>query len=275
MDAREKLHKLGLIAKKRFGQNFLTNDTDLEFIASALDVPAGSAVLEIGPGLGALTAFLLEKGFRVQAVEKDRDMAAHLRREFRDRPLDVIEADILRYEPGDLKPEPAAAFGNIPYNITTPIVFWLVDHRRLFKSAVLLTQKEVAERLSGVPGHEGWGAVSVSLQAYAEVKMLRVVPKGHFYPSPKVDSAVVRFDFLPKPRFEEADKETFHAIVSKAFQKRRKTLLNALEDDDKGLARGVLSHAFLSLDLDPKRRPETLSVAEWVLLARALREVIK
>jgi 16S rRNA (adenine1518-N6/adenine1519-N6)-dimethyltransferase len=275
--AKETLHKLGLTAKKRLGQNFLTNEDDLRFIAESSSAVPGERVIEIGPGLGALTAFLLEKGFAVSAVEKDYSLVTHLNSQFKGLPLEVFCLDVLKFDIHQaLKIEkPLTVFGNIPYNITSPIVFWLVEQRAFVKSAVLMTQKEVAERLAGTPGHEGWGAVSVSLQAYANVRMLRTVPKGHFFPAPKVDSAVIRLDFLPHPRFEPPDRETFHRIVAKAFQKRRKTLLNALEDEAGGLARETLSQTFLSIDLDPKRRPETLSVADWVLLARALREVIK
>ena len=269
-NAKETLKKLGLSAKKRFGQNFLTNEDDLAFIASAAGCQAGSQVLEIGPGLGALTVFLLEKGFRVWAVEKDREMAAHLRVEFRGQPLEVIEADILHSGPQNLRPAPVCAFGNIPYNITSPILFWLVDHRALLKTAVLLVQKEVAERIAGTPGHEAWGAVSVSLQAYADVSFLRKIPAAHFYPSPKVDSAVIRLDFLSKPRFEAKDKDLFHEIVARAFQKRRKTLLNALENEERGHGKERLVQVFSASGIDPKRRPETLTVSEWVLLARHL-----
>ena len=268
--AKETLKTLGLSAKKRFGQNFLTNEDDLAFIASAASCQTGSQVLEIGPGLGALTAFLLEKGFRVWAVEKDREMAAHLRDQFRNLPLEVMEADILSCDAAALKPAPVCAFGNIPYNITTPILFWLVEHRSLIKSAVLTTQYEVAERVCGKPGHEGWGAVSVSLQAYADVHFLRKIPRAHFYPSPKVDSAVIRLDFLPQPCYDAGQGELFHEIVARAFQKRRKTLLNALENEEDGHGKERLVEAFSASGIDPKRRPETLAVSEWVLLARHL-----
>ena len=271
-DAKTTLEELRLVAKKRFGQHFMTSEEDLRFIAESLGAKAGETVLEIGPGLGALTAALLEKGLFVKAVEKDNSLAEHLKSFFKDAALEIFGKDILSFDLArDLGlSSPVSVAGNIPYNITSPILFWLVEQRALVKTAVLTTQYEVAERVCGKPGHEGWGAVSVSLQAYAEVTFLRKIPRSHFYPAPKVDSAVLRLDFLPKPRFEAADKDLFHEIVSRAFQKRRKTLLNALENEGRGHGKERLGKVFSASDIDPKRRPETLSVSEWVLLAHHL-----
>jgi 16S rRNA (adenine1518-N6/adenine1519-N6)-dimethyltransferase len=273
VDVKSLLSKLDLSAKKRFGQNFLANEADLHFIADALGAAPGQTVLEIGPGLGALTAALLERGLRVVAVEKDRSLAVHLERQFKGRPLEVIGTDILHFDPAaaPLKEHaPLSVVGNIPYNITSPILFWLVEHRAVVQRAVLTVQKEVAERLAGKPGHEHWGAVSVSLGAYADVTLLKLIPAGHFYPAPKVDSAVVRLDILPQPRYDLRDGGVFHRIVARAFQKRRKTLLNALVDERAGWDKKFLLEAFSGLGLDPRRRPETLAVSEWVLLARQL-----
>ncbi len=271
-DAKAKLEELRLVAKKRFGQHFMTHEEDLRFIAESLGARAGESVLEIGPGLGALTAALLEKSLQVKAVEKDHSLAEHLKTFFRDAPLEVFCQDILTFDLArDLKcGSPVAVAGNIPYNITSPILFWLVEQRALVKNAVMTTQYEVAQRVCGKPGHEGWGGVSVSLQAYANVTFLRKIPRSHFFPAPKVDSAVLRLDFLPEPRFEAAHRVLFHEIVSRAFQKRRKTILNALENEAQGHGKERLLQAFLASNVDSKRRPETLSVDEWVLLARHL-----
>lgn len=271
-NAKRTLEALHLAAKKRFGQNFMNDEGDLRFIADSLGACAGEAVLEIGPGLGALTAALLEKGLQVKAVEKDHSLADHLKIFFKDSSLEVFCRDILAFDlAGDLKRvSPIAVCGNIPYNITSPILSWLVEHRAFVKSAVLTMQYEVAERLTGKPGHKAWGAVSVSLQAYADVTFLRKIPRSHFFPAPKVDSGVVRLDFLPHPRFETGDKDIFHEIVSRAFQKRRKTLLNALENEAKGHGKAKLGQVFSVLGIDPKRRSEMLSVSEWVLLAHHL-----
>jgi 16S rRNA (adenine1518-N6/adenine1519-N6)-dimethyltransferase len=269
--AKSDLSRLRLSARKSFGQNFLENAADLHAIAGALEAGSGQTVLEIGPGLGALTGILLEKGMRVTAVEKDRSLAAHLNSHFKEAPLRVICADILKFDPRDAgfgAPVPVA--GNIPYNITSPILFWLVDHRASFTRAVLTVQWEVAQRLTGKPGNKVWGALSVSVQAYAEAKLLKKVPRGHFYPAPNVDSAVVVLDFLPKPRYREGQGGLFHELVARAFQKRRKTLLNALEDAAQARPKEALTPAFARLGIDAKRRPETLSVQEWADLADCL-----
>ena len=251
----------------------MTHEDDLRFIAQSVSAQAGERVLEIGPGLGALTSALLEIGLQVAAVEKDRALAAHLEKQFSGAPLEILCRDILTVDLArDLGvTSPIAVSGNIPYNITSPILFWLVEQRARVKSAVLTTQLEVAQRVAGKPGHEGWGAVSVSLGAYADVHFLRKIPSSHFYPPPKVDSAVIRVDFLPKPRYDADCRELFHALVARAFRKRRKTLLNALEEEKTGHTKARLSEAFSGAGIDPKRRPETLEIAEWVLLARLLR----
>ncbi len=250
----------------------MTRESDLCFIADSLESRPGETVLEIGPGLGALTGFLLEKGSSVLAVEKDRSLAAHLKKKFHGKAVQILSQDILKLNPARevaLK-GPVVVAGNIPYNITSPILFWLVEHREFFRRAVLTMQKEVAQRLTGKPGTKVWGALSVSVQAYADVVFLKRISKGSFYPVPKVDSAVVRIDFLEKPRYPDGLGELFHEIVARAFQKRRKTLLNALEDPEGGLPKESLKGILEAEGMDPKRRPETLSVAEWVSLTARL-----
>jgi len=250
----------------------MTRESDLRFIADALDSRPGETVLEIGPGLGALTKVLLEKDLKVLAVEKDRSLAAYLSENFPGSSLQVLSRDILEFDPASeaaLK-APAVVAGNIPYNITSPILFWLIEHRRFFRRAVLTMQKEVAERLTGKPGTKVWGALSVSVQAYADIVFLKKISKGNFYPVPKVDSAVVRLDFLEKPRYPERLGELFHETVARAFQKRRKTLLNALEDPRKGLPKERLKTVLQDTGIDSRRRPETLSVAEWISLTARL-----
>ena len=250
----------------------MIQEKETRFIADSLPEKEGQAVLEIGPGFGALTRALLEKGLKVFAVEKDRQLADFLKKEFQGMALHVISGDILKFDPEKeiSGPVPRTVVGNIPYNITSPILFWLVDHRHLFRCAVLTIQKEVAERLSGKPGGKTWGALSVSVQAYANVSFLKMIPKTGFRPAPKVDSAVVRLDFLEKPLYAEGTAELFHEIVAKAFQKRRKTLLNALENPEKGFSKEVLKNAFIEVELDPKQRPETLGVGQWASLALCL-----
>lgn len=267
------LEKLNASARKKLGQNFMVRESDLLFIADAGDLKDGETVLEIGPGLGFLTRFLLEKKVRVLAVEKDKLYARFLREHFRGRAFELVENDILKIDlQNDFEiTSPIKVVGNIPYNITSPILEWLIQNKNLVTEAVLTTQREVAERLAAKPGTKSWGTLSIFLQLYANVTFLRKIDRGSFYPSPKVDSAVIRIQFLRKPRFLISDEENFFKLVHRAFQKRRKTILNALSDEtNQKLSKTSLATALQQLDIDGLRRPETLTIAEWVKICEKL-----
>lgn len=267
--ARKDLRKLCTFPKKKLGQNFLQNRADLEAIASALRLAAGEQVLEIGPGLGALTDVLLGLGARVIGVEMDRAMVFHLKQKYPSQPLTILESDILTI---DIQKDvslgsPIKVVGNIPYNITSPIIFWLIDQHPHVSEAVLTVQKEVAERLCATPGSKIWGALSVMVQAQADVEIIHKIPRTHFYPVPNVDSAVIHLRMLDKPRFEPATREAFSYWVARAFQKRRKMLPNSIENEELGWTKEKLIPGLIGLGIDPKRRPETLTVGEWSKLA--------
>ncbi len=266
---RKDLRKLCTFPKKKLGQNFLQSRADLEAIASALRLEAGEKVLEIGPGLGALTEVLLGLGASVIGVEMDRAMVFHLKQKYTTHPLTILESDILTIElQKDVSPgTPIKVVGNIPYNITSPIIFWLIDQHPHVSEAVLTVQKEVADRLCATPGGKIWGALSVMVQAQADVEIIRKIPRAHFYPVPNVDSAVIHLRMLDKPRFEPATREAFSYWVAKAFQKRRKMLPNSIENEALGWTKEKLIPDLIRLGIDPKRRPETLTVAEWCSLA--------
>ena len=244
----------------------------LALIADSLALTSKDTVLEIGPGLGFLTQELLKRGASVLAVEKDRAYAAHLGKIFKDQSFRVIEKDILEFDfvgaqliaPLQL---PVKVIGNIPYNITSPIVEWLIENRALVSEAVLTVQWEVAQRLAGKPGGKDWSSLSVFLQFYADVSLLKKIGRGSFYPPPKVDSAVVRLKFLKTPYFAVKDQEFLFSLVRKAFQKRRKTILNALEGEK---TKKELEPSLLQCSIDPRRRPETITLAEWAQLADLL-----
>jgi len=259
--------------KKRLGQHFMTSRRDLDFIVDSLVLEPGEKVLEIGPGLGALTEILLGRGCPVVAVEKDVALADLLRQKYQGADLEVIPQDILLLDLGKKLSlsAPIKVVGNIPYNITSPILEWLVDHRAWVSEAVLTVQWEVAQRLAAKPGKKDWGSLSVFLQFYSDVELLRKIDKSHFNPAPRVDSAVLRFRFLKTPRFSLSNEPFFFALVRRAFQKRRKTLLNALEEKgSETLGKQALAKAFSGLQIDPRRRPETLSLKEWALLSESL-----
>lgn len=273
-EANDILRSLGVRPQKRRSQNFMIDSAVLAAIADA--AAAGTSpgtALEIGPGLGFLTRELLAKGFHVIAVEKDRVFADYLTAHFEEAPFQVHERDILQLslkEDLDLK-VPITVAANIPYNITSPILEWLIGQREVVSRAVLTMQWEVAERLRAAPDTKAWGSLSLFIQTYAEVRLVRKIPKSAFYPVPKVDSAAVEFVFSRKPRFAIADEALFFKLVRRAFQKRRKTVLNALMESGDGLlAKERLTESFRRAGLDPKRRPETFSIPEWAKLTESM-----
>jgi len=251
----------------------MTREENLEAIAEALELREGDVVFEIGPGLGFLTRCLLKHQWRVIAVEKDAKFAKYLKEAFKDEPLHVIESDILQL---DLKKapflkSPVKITGNIPYHITSPLLEWLILQRALVSGAVLTVQWEVALRLMAKPGTKQWGALSIFVQVYARVELVKKIHKSHFYPAPSVDSAVVKLTFSDTSFYSIQNEEVFFGLVRRAFQKRRKTLLNSLkEDENEKRSKQALLSAFEKVGIDPSRRPETLSIPEWAALADIL-----
>jgi 16S rRNA (adenine1518-N6/adenine1519-N6)-dimethyltransferase len=272
---RELLDRHGLRAKKSWGQNFLADEAVQDAIARLAVERPGEVVVEIGAGLGHLTERLVAHGARVVAVERDRDMARVLRAELGDR-VAVVEADAARADLGALAARApgggavgrVAVAGNIPYHLTGPILFSLLDQADAVSRAVLLVQREVAERLAAAPGTKDWGLLSVLLGQRGSVEIDRVVPRGAFHPPPRVDSAVVSIDLHGRaPRC--ADPRRFRLLVKGGFGQRRKTLRNALEAA-RIAPREALADAFAASGIDPGRRGETLAVEEWEALDRAL-----
>jgi len=269
------LEKYDLQAKKSWGQNFLGDVEILDAIARLAMPEPGGRVVELGAGLGHLTARLLVRGAEVIAVERDRDMARVLRGELGER-VRLLEADAVGLDYRALAtstPMPArriAVVGNLPYHLTSPILFSILDQADAVSRAVFLLQREVAERLAARPGTKAWGLLSVLLQHRAEVRVARRVPAGAFLPPPRVDSAVLAAE-LGEPVAPVLDVARFRRLVKAGFAQRRKTLGNALR-----AARLVpeerLQAALTAAGLDPRRRGETLEVAEWAALERGLGE---
>ncbi|HTL71203.1 MAG TPA: 16S rRNA (adenine(1518)-N(6)/adenine(1519)-N(6))-dimethyltransferase RsmA [Candidatus Eisenbacteria bacterium] len=271
-EAKAALQALGVAPTKRRGQNFMVRAADLEAIAETAGIGPGDDVVEIGPGLGFLTRSLLSRGARVAVVEKDFVMTRHLRAAFPG--LRVLEKDILK---ADLSRDfgfeaPVTVVGNIPYNITSPILEWLIGQRRLLRAAYLTVQKEVGVRLAARPGGKEWGSLSAFVQYHAAVSVRRAIGRSSFYPPPKVDSALVELLFSGRPAVEVRNEPLFFSLIRRSFQKRRKTLLNALRSEGVpgALTRERLLAAFQGCGLDPRRRPETLSLQEWAALADRL-----
>lgn len=254
--------------RKSLGQHFLTDRRILGRIADALHLTGSETVLEIGPGRGALTDILVERAGRLIAIEYDRALADILRQRYARRSNVLIaEADVLEVSLGELAAGPFVLIGNVPYYITTPILFHALVPPRAERS-VYLVQKEVADRLSAAPGTKEYGALTVNVAAVAKAETLFKVPASAFSPPPKVESAVVRITPLPQPLLEQAEERPFRLLVQGAFGMRRKQMrrvLRSLYAVDAAVADEVLQGA----SIDPEARPETLTPAQFALVLRA------
>ena len=257
-------------AKKHLGQNFLHDSSVIDKIVQAVDPKPGDAIVEIGPGQGALTFPLLKKHGAITAIEFDRDLHAPLQAAAREHGvLRLIEGDVLGVDFSALAAELAPAdgklrlVGNLPYNLSSPILFHALDHAPAVRDMHFMLQKEVVERMASGPGNKVYGRLSVMLQAYCTVTPLFVVPPGAFRPAPKVDSAVVRLVPKPAEAIHVADRLVFANVVRAAFGQRRKTLRNALN--------GVADVAAIEASgLRADARAEQVEVAGFVRLANLL-----
>jgi 16S rRNA (adenine1518-N6/adenine1519-N6)-dimethyltransferase len=247
-------------ARKRFGQNFLHDPGVIHRIVAAIRPQAGDVMVEIGPGLAALTRPLLDALPHLDVVELDRDLAARLRAEFLPERLTVHECDALKFDFGALGSD-LRVVGNLPYNISSPLLFYLAEFAGQIRDMHFMLQKEVVWRMAAAPDTPDYGRLSVMLQARFRVEKLFIVPPGAFNPAPKVDSAIVRLTPLATEQIAWDNQTRFASVVTQAFSQRRKTLRNTL----KGLIDAV---AMQAIGIDPGRRAETLSVAEFAALAR-------
>ena len=253
------------LARKRFGQNFLSDPNIIRKIIDAIRPAEGDRMVEIGPGLGAMTEPLMARLPHLHVVEIDRDLIARLKAAHPPERLSIHEGDALKFDFGSLVADgsPLRVVGNLPYNISTPILFHLADYADRVKDMTFMLQKEVVMRMVAEPGTEEYGRLSVMLQYRFRMGRLFDVPPGAFRPAPKVMSSIVRM--VPRPPAEcgAADQALLGRIVTAAFGQRRKTLRNTLKD--------FLGEAdFIALGLDPGLRGEKLDVAAFVGIANHL-----
>jgi len=255
--------------KKRLGQHFLVSPHFKKKIVQNCNLGKDDTVLEIGPGRGELTVLLAEACASVVAVEFDRELAVLLKDKFRDRPsVEIIAGDILRFDPARYFRHYAGKIkvvGNIPYQITSPIIQHLITHRNCIESIFITIQKELGERLTAKPGSKTYGAFSCFVQYYTEAKLLFVIKRGCFYPSPKVDSCFVRLNVRKEAAVKVKDEALFFRIIRAAFNKRRKTLRNSLQE----VVDAETIDRFFSLrHIDRNTRPELLSLEEFAYLSQ-------
>lgn len=251
--------------RKRFGQHFLRDPAVVRRIVAALAPRAGETIVEIGPGEGVLTRALIEQARPVHVVELDRDLAAHLRKAFPPESVVVHEADALAFDFRRLVPAPGQRLrlvGNLPYNISTPLLFHLLEQVDAIDDMLFMLQKEVVERLAAAPDTSDYGRLSVMIQWRLRAEPLFEVAPPAFYPPPRVDSAVVRLLAHARAPVTPRDPAVFAAVVKAAFAGRRKMLRNTL--------RALVDPARLeALGIDPRRRAETLTLAEFARIADA------
>lgn len=264
--------------RKSMGQHFLADPNVATMIVRRSEFGSNDTVLEIGAGLGALTVPLSGRVNHLLAVESDRKLATLLRNEILAAGVSnvtIIEKDILRCDINNMvnaSDTPLKVAGNLPYHISSQILIHLINFRESIDRAVLMFQKEVAERLLAKPGTKTYGRLSVLIQYCAKVYPIAHVGASSFYPRPKIDSTVVGVEFFDSAPFPATDEVFFSGIIRAAFGKRRKMLKNALVNSDLGLEERRVLAAFDLANIDPRRRAETLSVQEFVTLANLLKD---
>ena len=250
--------------KRPFGQNFLFDKNILNKIVSCSEVTEKDTVVEIGPGLGTLTRVLSQKSKKVIAIEFDKKLINQLTENVSDlKNVEIVNMDALKFPYENIKGN-FSVVANIPYNITTPLIFKLLEYKAKIKSMTLLMQKEVAQRIVAKSGSKNYGVLSLTTQLYTRPSLKFIVSKKSFSPPPKVDSAVVHFQVSAKPFLPVKDAALLVDIVKTSFGQRRKTIKNSLKSFD------GLSEALDMISIAPSSRPEQLSMQDFIRLADAL-----
>ncbi|MFL6708169.1 MAG: 16S rRNA (adenine(1518)-N(6)/adenine(1519)-N(6))-dimethyltransferase RsmA [Massilia sp.] len=249
------------VARKRFGQNFLTDKFVLDNITDAIDPQPGQALVEIGPGLAAMTALIIRRLAHMHVVELDRDLVTRLEKQFPKEKLTIHSGDALKFDFSQI-PVPTGqklrVVGNLPYNISSPLLFHLAEFAHLIEDQHFMLQKEVVERMVAEPGSKAYGRLSVMLQWRYKMSLLFIVPPTAFDPPPQVESAIVRM--IPLQQRLACNEQTLEAVVLKAFSQRRKVIRNCLA--------GMFTEAqIVAAGIDPTLRPEAVGLEGYVALA--------
>ncbi|MBL1141391.1 MAG: 16S rRNA (adenine(1518)-N(6)/adenine(1519)-N(6))-dimethyltransferase RsmA [Proteobacteria bacterium] len=254
-------------ARKRFGQNFLHDPAIIQRIVDNINPQRQDRIIEIGPGKGALTELILERVESLDVVEIDRDLVESLTNSIgKDKSLKIHETDALKLDLSKFAQSDLRIVGNLPYNISTPLLFHLLNYRTCIKDMLFMLQKEVVDRICANPGCKQYGRLSIMLQIYCDVESLFIIKPGAFNPSPKVDSAIVKITPLAKPRYELSDHESLKVIVREAFTQRRKTIRNSLK-------KYISESDIKEFGIAPEIRAEKLEISDFVRLANCYHQL--
>lgn len=250
-------------ARKRFGQNFLHDEGIIDAIVEAISPSKGQHLVEIGPGRGALTKPLLARCDWLDVIELDRDLIPLLQKQLQQPHLNIHEADALRFDYKSLQKnnETLRVIGNLPYNITTPLLFHLLEQGDCIEDMCFMLQREVVERICAQPGNKQYGRLSIMMQHQCQAELLFTVPPEAFEPAPKVESAIIYLQPLKQRVGGEVDLEMMNKMVTAAFNQRRKTIANTLKNM-------ISVEDIEQLGIDPTQRPETISVTAFVELTK-------
>lgn len=272
----EIIKKYDFTVQKKYGQNFLIDANILQGIVSAAQITEDDTVLEIGPGLGALTSYLLQAAKKVIAVEVDKMLIPILKETLKDFDnLELINEDVLKVDLDTISDCSLKVVANLPYYITTPIVMQLLEKQKNIKSITVMVQKEVAQRMQEGPGSKSYGALSLAVQYYAKPEIVMTVSKHCFIPKPDVDSAVIKLDIYTEEErpVKVKDEGTMFRVIRAAFNQRRKTLVNALGNAQLGFSKEQILNALSEMGKSETIRGEALTLEEFARLSDLLGRV--
>lgn len=265
------LDKYGFKFSKNLGQNFLIDGNIINNIADTAELDENSGVIEIGPGFGTLTQVLCKKAKKVVAIEVDKSLENVHKETLNYDNIKIIYEDFMKVDVDKLIEEEfqgmdVKVVANIPYYITTPIIMKILEERYKISKIVVMVQKEVAQRLNSKPGSKEYGAITLAVQYRADTNIAMIVPNTVFMPRPKVDSAVIEFNILKKPRIEVIDEKMLFAVIKASFGQRRKTIINGLSNNLK-LSKDLVKEVLERAGIDPGIRGETLSLQEFGIIS--------
>jgi len=271
---RQELREYGFFPKKRLGQHFLVDRNILNKVIRTAEVGKEDVIVEVGPGLGEMTLALARLAKYVIAIEIDAKLVEVLKKKSADFPnVEVVKSDILKVDFKHFfkkEGQPIKVVANLPYQISTPLLFRFIEAKEVFSTLTLMLQREVAERMVAPAGGKDYGPLSIFVQLFLDLSICFFIKPSAFFPSPKVESAVVHMVWKEKPMIEANHEEWFKSVVRAGFGYRRKTLANALKHSELSLPDSIESR-MEKVGIDPRRRPETLTIQEFVRLAEALK----